>query len=115
MLLLAEGEWSKTCGKLGVCKAIDRFSLAIGLVINMLVDHSDPATKKLESFCQTSLGPVVASLEQQGIQVENVEYLKGETVRGRLGGRRGLRTHARTRIVRRRLCCCCTFAVPLLI
>ena len=29
-LLLAEGEWSSTCKKLAVTKAIDRFSLAIG-------------------------------------------------------------------------------------
>lgn len=77
---LAEGEWSKTCGKLGVCKAIDRFSLAIGLVINMLIDQSDPTTKTLESFCQNNgVGHAVSALKAQGIDVENVEYLKGET------------------------------------
>ena len=34
-LVLAEGEWSTTCSKLGVTKSIDRFAQAIGLVVNM--------------------------------------------------------------------------------
>lgn len=45
----------------------------------MIIDADDPQTKQLESFCQTSLGSVVQHLAQKGIQVENVEYLKGET------------------------------------
>ena len=60
-------------------KAIDRFSLAIGLVINMLIDPDDAVSKKKESYCQTSLGPVVSGLADAGILVENVEYLRGET------------------------------------
>ena len=79
VLLLAEGEWSQSCKRLGVTKAIDRFSLAIGLVINMLIDPDDAVSKKKESYCQTSLGPVVSGLADAGILVENVEYLRGET------------------------------------
>uniref|UniRef100_A0A7S2NAN0 [F-actin]-monooxygenase MICAL1-3-like Rossman domain-containing protein n=1 Tax=Haptolina brevifila TaxID=156173 RepID=A0A7S2NAN0_9EUKA len=78
-LFIAEGEWSGSSTKLGVWKAIDRFSLAIGLVINMIIDPTDEASKKKESFHESSLGPVVSSLAAESIQVENVEYLRGET------------------------------------
>ena len=75
----ALAEWSKTCTKLGVTKAIDRFSLAIGIVINMLVDPSDESTKKKDSFHEGGLGPTVGALASEGILVENLEYLRGET------------------------------------
>lgn len=80
-LLLAEGEWSSTCKKLSVTKAIDRFSLAIGLVINMEHDMDDAAVKKLKSFVQSGgLGSEIAKLNSAGVQCENCEFLKGETL-----------------------------------
>ena len=81
-LLLAEGEWSATCKKLSVTKAIDRFSLAIGLVINLEHDaEADPSIKPLKSFVQSQgLGSEIAKLHSAGIIAENVEFLKGETL-----------------------------------
>ena len=79
-LLLAEGEWSRSCTRLGVVKAIDRFSLAIGLVINLQLDPADERTRKKESFHESfHLGPTVGALASVGLQCENLEYLRGET------------------------------------
>ena len=80
-LLLAEGEWSSTCKKLGVTKAIDRFSLAIGLVINMEHDEADAVVKQLKPIVESAgLGPNLAKLNAAGIACENVELLKGDTL-----------------------------------
>jgi len=80
-LLLAEGEWSSTCKKLSVTKAIDRFSLAIGLVINLVYDETQPELKKLKPFVQSGgLGSEISKLVAAGINAENIELLKGETV-----------------------------------
>ena len=38
-------EWSQTCKRLGVTKSIDKFTQAIGLVINMELDPAEPRTK----------------------------------------------------------------------
>jgi len=78
-LLLAEGEWSRSCSRLGVVKAIDRFSLAIGLVINLRLDPADERTRKKESFHEGGLGPTVGALASVGLLCENLEYLRGET------------------------------------
>jgi len=48
-LLLAEGEWSDTSSKLGITKAVDKFPLALGLVINMVYDPNEPLTKRSET------------------------------------------------------------------
>ena len=63
-------------------KAIDRFSLAIGLVINLEHDaEADPSIKPLKSFVQSQgLGSEIAKLHSAGIIAENVEFLKGETL-----------------------------------
>ena len=80
-LLLAEGEWSSTCKKLGVTKAIDRFSLAIGCVVNLELRDDDDVVKKLKSFVQSGgLGSEISKLMAAGIQCENMEFLKGETL-----------------------------------
>ena len=59
-LLLAEGEWSQTCKRLGVGKSIDRFTQAIGLVINMELDPAEPRTKDphMRSFTITPIDAV---------------------------------------------------------
>ena len=80
-LLLAEGEWSRTCSKLGISKTVDRFTQAIGLVINMLLDPAEPATKdpKMRSFTISPMHEVGKRLTAAKIGFEFAEYLKGET------------------------------------
>lgn len=80
-LLLAEGEWSPTCQRLGITKSIDRFTQAIGLVINMLVDPKEPATKdpNMRSFTISPLDNVGRQLKAEGVNFEFGEFLKGET------------------------------------
>ena len=80
-LLLAEGEWSTTCTKLGVTKSIDRFTQAIGLVINMVLDPKEPKTKdpNMRSFTVRPIDPVGKAFKEAGIGFEFAEYLKGET------------------------------------
>lgn len=77
-LCVAEGEWSASCKRLGVAKAVDRFQTAIGLVVNL--DASPAAPKALRSFvCQHGMGEPIARLERAGVKVENLEYLRGVT------------------------------------
>ena len=80
-LLLAEGEWSPTCKRLGITKSIDRFTTAIGLVINMVLDPSEPKTKdpKMRSFTISPLDEIGRALKAAKIDFEFGEYLKGET------------------------------------
>ena len=80
-LLLAEGEWSPTCKRLGVTKSIDRFTTAIGLVINMVIDPNEPATKdpNMRSFTISPLDDVGRALKAAKLDFEFGEYLKGET------------------------------------
>ena len=78
---LAEGEWSPTCKRLGVTKSIDRFTTAIGLVINMVIDPNEPATKdpNMRSFTISPLDDVGRALKAAKLDFEFGEYLKGET------------------------------------
>ena len=78
-LLLAEGEWSQSCKRLGISKSVDRFSQAIGLVINMMIDVDEPRTKdpNMRSRNITPLDTVGVALTQAGIKFEFGEYLKG--------------------------------------
>jgi len=80
-LLLAEGEWSQTSKRLGISKSIDRFSQAIGMVLNLILDPSEPATKdpNMRSFTISLLDPIGRKLKEAGIAFEFGEYLKGET------------------------------------
>ena len=80
-LLLAEGEWSSTCQRLGFTKNIDKFSQAIGLVINLVRDPNEPKTKdpNMRSFTVRPFDPVGRDLTAAGIGFEFAEYLKGET------------------------------------
>ena len=80
-LLLAEGEWSPTCKLLGVTKSIDRFTQAIGLVINLALDPAEPRTKdpNMRSFTISPLDEVGQTLKKGGIAFEFGEFLKGET------------------------------------
>jgi len=80
-LVLAEGEWSNTCKRLGFTKNIDKFSTAIGLVINMVRDPLEPKTKdpNMRSFTVKPFDPVGKLLTQAGVGFEFAEYLKGET------------------------------------
>ena len=61
-LLLAEGEWSKTCSRLGVGKSIDKFTQAIGLVINLLVDPKEPKYASPLPFLPPLVPPLPTSL-----------------------------------------------------
>ena len=80
-LLLAEGEWSNTCKRLGFTKNVDKFSQAIGLVINMVRDPLEPKTKdpNMRSFTVKPFDEVGKKLTAAGIGFEFAEYLKGET------------------------------------
>ena len=80
-LLLAEGEWSTTCTKLGVTKSIDRFTQAIGLVINMVLDPKEPLTKdpKMRSSTISPLDATGKALIAQGIRFEFGEHCEAET------------------------------------
>jgi hypothetical protein len=80
-LILAEGEWSDTCKRLGIEKSVDRFTQAIGLVLNLVYDHTDPRTddNHIRSMYITPLDPVGRSLLAAGIDIEFGEYLKGAT------------------------------------
>ena len=75
------GEWSQTCKRLGVGKSIDRFTQAIGLVINMELDPAEPRTKDphMRSFTITPIDAVGKALIGAGVPFEFAEYLKGET------------------------------------
>ena len=61
--------------------SIDRFSQAIGCVLNLLVDPKEPRTKdpNMRSFCITPLDAVGRALRSADVQFEGGEYLKGET------------------------------------
>lgn len=72
--IIAEGEWSNTTKKLGFNKSIDKFAQALGLVINMTYDKSDPAQQQLRSCAGQK-----QELTEAGIRYESMEYLKGET------------------------------------
>lgn len=80
-LLLAEGEWSNSCVRLEIDKTIDRFSQAIGFVINMEFDPKDKLTKDtvLRSFTARPFDPAGKRLTAANIKFEFAEYLKGET------------------------------------
>ena len=79
---IAEGEWSQSCRSLGFRKTIDRFKQALGVVINLEYDKSNKVESKLASFSMGSItarGELLKKLEREGINCENVEYLKGRT------------------------------------
>ena len=80
-LLLAEGEWSATCKRLGFTKNVDKFSQAIGLVINLIRDPDEPLTKdpNMRSFTVRPFDEVGKKLTAAKINFEFAEYLKGET------------------------------------
>ncbi|GBG24766.1 F-actin-methionine sulfoxide oxidase mical1 [Hondaea fermentalgiana] len=81
-LIVAEGEWSQSLRKLGFQKSVDRFSRAIGIVINMDYDPSKPDEAALESFAlgiSPKQNAVKERLKESGIFIENIEYLKGTT------------------------------------
>ena len=78
-LILAEGEASQTCKRLGVNKSVDKFAQAIGLILNMKNDKNDPVTKKFKSFTVTPFKPQGKALKAAGVDFEFAEYLKGET------------------------------------
>ena len=75
------GEWSQTGKRLGITKSVDRFSQAIGLVLNLILDPAEKATKdpNMRSFTITPLDAIGRALKQEGIAFEFGEYLKGET------------------------------------
>jgi len=73
--IIAEGEWSNTTRKCGFDKTIDKFGGAIGFIINMTYDKSDPAQKLMQSTRGFKSFP---ELFAKGIRTEGVEYLKGE-------------------------------------
>mmetsp|Transcript_3989 Transcript_3989/g.9092 ORF Transcript_3989/g.9092 Transcript_3989/m.9092 type:complete len:84 (+) Transcript_3989:789-1040(+) len=54
VLLPAEGEWSPCTRALGFGKTIDKFGLALGLVINLCYDKQCPAEKKTKSIVSTA-------------------------------------------------------------
>ena len=62
-------------------KSIDRFTQAIGLVINMELDPAEPRTKDphMRSFTITPIDAVGKALIGAGVPFEFAEYLKGET------------------------------------
>jgi hypothetical protein len=88
-LCIAEGEWSQSCKRLGVAKAIDRFASAIGLVVNLEATGTAAQAKQggagenerqgaLRSFVYNAgLGEPIAQLARDGLPVENLEYLRG--------------------------------------
>ena len=82
-LLLAEGEWSTTCKRLGVAKSIDRFTQAIGLVLNLLIDPAEPRTREPcqcgRSFNISPLDSVGMALKAARVDFEFGEFLRGET------------------------------------
>lgn len=106
-LIVAEGEWSSTTAALGFDKTVDKFALALGLVINISYDKGNPAEKQLESTTniiapashaqlKTVARPdalpastryvrpeddesLFRRIERAGVRVETIEYLKGET------------------------------------
>ena len=78
---LAEGEWSDTSSKLGITKAVDKFPLALGLVINMVYDPNEPLTKDgvLDSFTAQEIRDPTGTakrLKAANIKFEFAEYLK---------------------------------------
>mmetsp|Transcript_10109 Transcript_10109/g.17785 ORF Transcript_10109/g.17785 Transcript_10109/m.17785 type:complete len:598 (+) Transcript_10109:95-1888(+) len=81
-LVIAEGEWSQTSKKLGFHKSVDRFSRAIGIVVNLDYDPTNAVEKGLRSF-NLGFAPVPSAardrLNAAGIQIETMEYLKGHT------------------------------------
>ena len=74
-MLLAEGEWSQTCKKLGFTKSVDKFSQAIGFVINMVLDPNEKATRdpNMRSFTVKPFDEVGKKLTQAGIAFEFAE------------------------------------------
>eukprot|EP00924_Labyrinthula_sp_SR-Ha-C_P001372 maker-scaffold_44-snap-gene-1.100-mRNA-1 protein AED:0.07 eAED:0.07 QI:0/0/0/1/1/1/2/0/596 len=82
-LILAEGEWSSTSRKLGFDKVVDKFSQAIGLVINLEYNDKNKIEKKLREFNVSKINadwrssPLKALNEF--ISCENMEYLRGST------------------------------------
>ena len=79
-------------------KSIDRFTQAIGLVINMELDPAEPRTKDphMRSFTITPIDTVGKALISAGVPFEFAEYLKarvrvgvGVTVTVRVGSGSG--------------------------
>jgi len=105
--VVAEGEWSSTTAALGFDKTVDKFALALGLVINISFDRESPAERRLRSTTNiiapashaklravarpdalpestryvrpASDDSLFARIERAGVRVETIEYLKGET------------------------------------
>ena len=83
-LLIAEGEWSNSCNRLGIDKAVNVFSQAIGLIINMNYDAKDAAERQLRDRVVRPNDDgehkrIVDDLKKAGVDFEFIEYLKGET------------------------------------
>jgi len=83
-LVVAEGESSKLIRHLGFDRYVTRFGPAIGIIVNLVFDRSNPVEKKLKEFVvlksqadwrQTCLG----KLYENGVEVENMEYMKFST------------------------------------
>ena len=64
-----------------MAKSIDRFARAIGLVLNLIHDPTEPATKdpKMRSFTFSPIDEVGRKLKVAGVEFEFGEFLKGET------------------------------------
>jgi len=82
--MVAEGEWSKTLRKLGFVKKIDKFSQAIGVVVNLDFDKSNAVEKKVKPFTASRFAVdwrdgILGELDKVGLACENIEYLKGST------------------------------------
>ena len=56
-MLIAEGEWSATTRSLGFDKTIDRFTLALGLIINMVYDPSEADQRGPKPFVVLASDP----------------------------------------------------------
>jgi len=89
-LLVAEGEWSRATRRLGFKKSVDRFKSAIGLVVNLEYDRTDPhqvaaAPIKIVSgkggshFEGSKAALSQLFMEDPPIILEGLEYLKGRT------------------------------------
>ena len=69
-MLLAEGERSSSCVKLGFTKNVDRFSTAIGLVLNL---EREAEPHKERSFTVRPIDPTGKQLAAAGVGFEFAE------------------------------------------
>lgn len=78
-LVLAEGEWSASCARLGVTKSVDRFAQAIGLVVNLMRRPDADSGSEMLSFLVLRGSAAGEALSSAGVKFEYAEYLRGET------------------------------------